>query len=252
MPRPRKKVEEGKGPAIESVVTGDSGGTSPAPEVASSEALSPSLEPAAIPPADAPVVASPAVEPVTSDDDDDGDGGEAVGTVTVPLTAKGSIAWKALKKEATKDKIRKAMGTATESHSKHKELEGLTKIAPALWLGIQMVSGWAMTRKAPGPLRDKLQETLAYSKDELEALTGPTADLLQKYVPASIADYSTEMNFVMVVGQVHMAKIVEVQQLIEAYAEAEARKVEIARPASIADTVHLPQPPFVPEVGLGE
>jgi hypothetical protein len=151
---------------------------------------------------------SPTDTPSSSVTDD-----EPVSTLTVPLTAAGEIAWSAVKRDATKERIRKAMGTAGDSLKRADEVASLARLAPGLWVGLGTLAAYFAPKTGNADTDAKIAAAFAYSQQELQVLAEPTAALIAKYAPADLGRWNEELTFAMVVLHVHAAKFAAVKAL---------------------------------------
>lgn len=232
MPRKRKDLGVAQKPSLEPLKPETPTEIAPVSAVSEDETLnSPAPAPAPAPEAPAPEVSAPPVAPAgTSAEVVDPEDDQAVGTVTIPLNKSGKIAWGAVKRDSTRQKIEKAVGTATESKKQADELAGLERLAPAVWLGVQAISTWAMCSRAPKAVHDKIGELMAYSREELQQLAGPTAAVAQKYLPAGLADYTDEFTLVMLVINIQGQKIQAAREIIQNAREEEERSKALTTP----------------------
>lgn len=198
-------------------VTVESIGESVLPAVAVDPVQTATPETPSLQPAAAVIDGTPAMEPSMT----------KAKTLVLPLDENDNIVWSEIKREATRERVRRAMGTAETTGRKALELEGLAKIAPALWMGIGAVSSWAITRKLPESVRSQVAELMAYTDDELSELAGPTAAVIQKWTPAGLAEWDQELMLVMIASRIHMQKWamvqVELQKLSAIAVESEAK-----------------------------
>lgn len=232
MPRKRKDLGAAPKPSLEPLKPETPSEIAPVSAVSEDDSLT-APAPAPVNPAPAPespvspAPESPAPAPTEVVDSEDD---QPVGTVTIPLNKAGKIAWGAVKRDSTRQKIEKAVGTATESKKQADELAGLERLAPAVWLGVQAISTWAMCSRAPKAVHDKIGEMMAYSKDELQQLAGPTAAVAQKYLPAGLADYTDEFTLAMLVIHIQGQKIQAGMELIRQAREDEERIKRLSNP----------------------
>ena len=111
------------------------------------------------------------------------------------------------------------MGTAGSSLKSANELEGLAKMAPAIWQATAAIGIWVATLKTPERVHEKLAEAIMFSKEELDTLAGPTAAFAQKYLPAGLSDYEVEFNLASAVFSVGMVKVAAVRAIMVSDAE---------------------------------
>ena len=140
-------------------------------------------------------------------------GGEKAGSIVIPLTADGKIAWSEIKREKTRNKVLALMGEGSGGLRTAEANEANKQLAPFVWGLIGSIGTAIATRGISNPaVKAQIESELLYSKDELEMLTEPTAEVLQKYLPDTGA-YAPEAKLFLAVVGIHAAKIAKVAEL---------------------------------------
>lgn len=129
--------------------------------------------------------------------------------LSVPLTAEGLVDY-ANMRESTKAKFHRAIGQVPGAAAV--DGDQVRGLVPVLWGSIAMAGGYMLSSGLPSKAQEVVMQQMALTRQEIDALEGPTVAMLQKYLPV-MTGWETEAAFLMAVVAVFPAKIAAVSSL---------------------------------------
>ena len=171
---------------------------------------------------------------------------EKAGVLNIPITADGGPAWESMR-ESTKSRVMMMIQKGGVSLDNHESVESFKGLSPMLWQTLSTLTTWAATRRLKNGeddvLAKRIADVCAYSKQELEALEGPTAAILAKYAPMQ-TKWTVEINFAMAVVSVHTQKVMVIQALLSEYIKQREEKARTSTPNASVRPGPVPVPTF--------
>lgn len=171
---------------------------------------------------------------------------EKAGVLNIPITADGGPAWESMR-ESTKNRVMMMIQKGGVSLDNHESVESFKGLSPMLWQTLSTLTTWAATRRLKNGeddvLAKRIADVCAYSKQELEALEGPTAAILAKYAPMQ-TKWTVEINFAMAVVSVHTQKVMIIQSMLSEYIKQREERARTTTPNASVRPGPVPVPTF--------